>query len=168
LDPLSKIAAPSACRAVLCPIRPPRPFGRQPEIHPMTAMDSSTKSLCTNVTFAMNIPNLNTLLANRSGGVGRGRGRGRRRLPGHGGDDEPGAPTQDEVVQHTDNDASGSRLAAVNLGYLRDDFAKFFCTDTALPKRYPIINRGWQSPIFRHYSHKLLTMPRDLCQDFGH
>ena len=48
---------------------------------------------------------------------------------------------RDEVVQHTDVDASVSRLSAVELGYLEDPFAKLF-TSSESQRRFPIINRG--------------------------
>ncbi|KAJ5676843.1 uncharacterized protein N7477_002476 [Penicillium maclennaniae] len=64
----------------------------------------------TSVMAAPRIPNLNTLRR------GRGRGRGIDRTEiGH------GHPTsKDRIVQGTDNDASVSRMSAVELGYLDD------------------------------------------------
>ena len=88
---------------------------------------------------APQIPNLSTLRT----GSGRGRARGRAQES----DDNPSAPSsegraaKDEVVQHTDIDASGSRLSAVELGYLEDPFAKLFVS-TESQRRFPIINRG--------------------------
>ena len=87
---------------------------------------------------ASHIPNLNTLRNAR--GTGRGRGR-----PG------PGSPfgsvsgedkaAKDKVVQQTDQDASVSRLSAVEAGYLDDPFAKYFVSGEG-QRRLPIINRG--------------------------
>ncbi len=48
---------------------------------------------------------------------------------------------KDTIIQHTDNDASVSRLSAINTGYLHDDYAhSFVLARTA--RRLPIINRG--------------------------
>jgi hypothetical protein len=48
---------------------------------------------------------------------------------------------RDTLIQQTDNDASVSRLSAVNKGYLRDNYAhSFVLARTA--SRLPIINRG--------------------------
>ena len=87
---------------------------------------------------ASHIPNLNTLRNAR--GTGRGRGR-----PG------PGSPfgivsaedkvAKDKVVQQTDQDASVSRLSAVEAGYLDDPFVKYFVSGEG-QRRLPIINRG--------------------------
>lgn len=51
---------------------------------------------------------------------------------------------KDYIVQQTDVDASGSRLAAVNLGYLIDPYAALLHTggDNDQPRRFPLINRG--------------------------
>jgi [phosphatase 2A protein]-leucine-carboxy methyltransferase len=50
---------------------------------------------------------------------------------------------KDRVVQGTDNDASISRLSAVELGYLDDPFARVLtASNAALARRFPIINRG--------------------------
>ncbi|OJK04705.1 hypothetical protein ASPACDRAFT_38264 [Aspergillus aculeatus ATCC 16872] len=89
---------------------------------------------------ASQIPNLNTL--RRGGGRLRGRGRG----GGESGSDAPsrrgGSSTKDRVVQGTDNDASVSRLSAVNLGYLDDPFASALTPPGQETRRLPIINRG--------------------------
>lgn len=51
--------------------------------------------------------------------------------------------SRDRVIQQTDNDATSSRMSAVSLGYLNDQYAKaFFPQGQEVPKRYPIINRG--------------------------
>ncbi|KAJ5131167.1 uncharacterized protein N7515_007206 [Penicillium bovifimosum] len=74
------------------------------------------------------IPNLNTLRR------GRGRGRGT-------GTDDSIPPGKDRIVQGTDNDASVSRLSAVELGYLEDAYATALTPGSAT-RRLPIINRG--------------------------
>lgn len=75
------------------------------------------------------IPNLNSLRS------GRGRGRGGSRTYGS-------RPGKDQVVQGTDNDASVSRLSAVELGYLVDPYATALTPAGAATRRLPIINRG--------------------------
>ncbi|KAK2792621.1 carboxy methyl transferase for protein phosphatase 2A [Onygenales sp. PD_12] len=86
---------------------------------------------------ANQIPNLNTLRR----GAGRGRFRGRGGLEGASRGDN--AAAKDKVVQQTDNDASLSRLSAVELGYLHDPFARATLNGgVAGSRRYPIINRG--------------------------
>ncbi|CAG8155123.1 unnamed protein product [Penicillium olsonii] len=75
------------------------------------------------------IPNLNSLRQ------GRGRGRGL----GSGNVSRPG---KDQVVQGTDNDASVSRLSAVELGYLDDPYATALTPPGSATRRLPIINRG--------------------------
>lgn len=87
---------------------------------------------------APHIPNLNALRNFR--GTGRGRGR-----PGPGvslatGPEEDKS-AKDKVVQQTDQDASVSRLSAVEAGYLDDPFAKYFVSGEG-QRRFPIINRG--------------------------
>ena len=86
---------------------------------------------------ASHIPNLNTL--RRGGGRGRFRSRGGGQ-PGDAGHGSHGA--KDRVVQGTDNDASVSRLSAVNLGYLDDGFAPALTPPGMETRRLPIINRG--------------------------
>ncbi|KAI9830830.1 MAG: hypothetical protein M1819_005355 [Sarea resinae] len=91
---------------------------------------------------ASQIPNLNTLRSARSSTRG-GRGRGNH----HGGPPSGGPSTaesdsqKDKVVQQTDQDASVSRMSAVELGYLDDPFAHHFTLEKA-PRKFPIINRG--------------------------
>ena len=87
---------------------------------------------------APQIPNLNTL--RRGGGRGRLRGRGGTST----GSDGHGSlgSGKDRVVQGTDNDASVSRLSAVNLGYLDDPFARALTPLGLETRRLPIINRG--------------------------
>lgn len=48
---------------------------------------------------------------------------------------------KDRVVQQTDQDASQSRLSAVEAGYLEDPFARLFVAGE-VQRRYPLINRG--------------------------
>jgi [phosphatase 2A protein]-leucine-carboxy methyltransferase len=54
------------------------------------------------------------------------------------------AAAKDKIIQGTDNDASVSRLSAVELGYLDDEFARVLTASGGGPgsRRYPIINRG--------------------------
>ena len=87
---------------------------------------------------APSIPNLNSLRASR----GRGRGRGLSSLGGPSSRTlEEDKARNDAIVQQTDEDASVSRLSAVNAGYLKDPFAKLFVM-TEEQRRFPIINRG--------------------------
>lgn len=84
---------------------------------------------------APQIPNLSTLRGSRGG-------RAPRRGRAAGTEDERAA--NDKIVQGTDNDASVSRLSAVEVGYMVDPFAKSFVlseTDRWV-RRFPIINRG--------------------------
>lgn len=61
---------------------------------------------------------------------------------------EPSAPSADAIVQQTDDDAAGSRLSAVEAGYLQDDFARVFAPPGMQVgvRRMPVINRGVCSP----------------------
>jgi [phosphatase 2A protein]-leucine-carboxy methyltransferase len=90
---------------------------------------------------APQIPNLLSLPGgSRSRGAGRGRDRGRGSMQPPDTADEAQAH-KDTIIQQTDNDASVSRLSAVNTGYLHDDYAhSFVLARTA--RRLPIINRG--------------------------
>ncbi|KAL8761131.1 MAG: hypothetical protein Q9184_002731, partial [Pyrenodesmia sp. 2 TL-2023] len=83
---------------------------------------------------APQIPNLNTLRR----GPGRPLGRGRGAPPLN---DKEDQAVKDKVVQQTDQDASVSRLSAVEVGYLDDPFAKLFVAGSG-QRRFPIINRG--------------------------
>lgn len=87
---------------------------------------------------APNIPDLNILRNAR--GAGCGRGRGSNGLSNAGSSEEERV-AKDRIVQQTDQDASISRLSAVELGYLHDPFAKYFVSG-ASQRRFPIINRG--------------------------
>jgi [phosphatase 2A protein]-leucine-carboxy methyltransferase len=84
------------------------------------------------------IPNLKTLLGNRRGTGLRGLGRGRG---GFGSSGEERAQLQDDAVKGTDQDAAGSRVSCVELGYLHDPYAKLFATQPAT-RRLPLLNRG--------------------------
>jgi hypothetical protein len=83
---------------------------------------------------ASQIPNLNLLRRGR----GRGRGGSRGVEDGH----STRTSGKDRVVQGTDNDASVSRLSAVELGYLVDPYAKALTPPGSETRRFPIINRG--------------------------
>lgn len=88
---------------------------------------------------APHIPNLNTLRNARGTGRGRGRGQGLGGPSITGSEEDKTA--KDKIVQQTDQDASVSRLSAVEAGYLDDPFAKYFVSGEG-QKRFPIINRG--------------------------
>lgn len=91
---------------------------------------------------APQIPNLNTLRGPRSSGPGRGRGRGRGQGASRTDAPDPtgDVTAKDEIVQQTDQDASISRMSAVDVGYLKDAFAEHFAGERH--RRFPIINRG--------------------------
>ena len=91
---------------------------------------------------APTIPNLLTSRNARSSGRGRGQGRdGIGNDPGNDVDPEVERAAKDKIVQRTDQDASVSRMSAVEVGYLHDEFAKEFVTSGG-QRRFPIINRG--------------------------
>ena len=93
---------------------------------------------------ASHIPNLNTLRNGRGTSRARGRGPGGRgQLLGASSitSSEEQDRTKDKIVQQTDQDASVSRLSAVEAGYLDDPFAKHFVKGEG-QRRFPIINRG--------------------------
>jgi [phosphatase 2A protein]-leucine-carboxy methyltransferase len=87
---------------------------------------------------AQEIPNLKTLLSSRRGGASRGRARGRG-FPGS--SHESSEIVRDHAVRGTDQDAAGSRVSCVELGYLHDPYAKLFATQ-ATTRRLPLLNRG--------------------------
>lgn len=89
---------------------------------------------------ASQIPNLNTLRT--GGGRGRFRGRGGSSAFADGHPDGSSSQAKDQLVQKTDDDASISRLSAVELDYLHDPFAKVLAGNSTGSRRYPIINRG--------------------------
>ncbi|RMZ77939.1 hypothetical protein DV738_g4101, partial [Chaetothyriales sp. CBS 135597] len=85
---------------------------------------------------AAQIPNLNTL---RRGGLrGRGQGGGLRPPPGARGRRQPNS---DEIICATDNDATTSRVSAVEAGYLDDPFAKLLSGVGEVARRLPLMNR---------------------------
>lgn len=97
--------------------------------------------LCENINMAT-IPNLNTLRSGRGGPRRRGGGRGGLSSDGEL-DERESEAARDRVVQQTDNDASSSRMSAIELGYLDDEFSQqLWPQGQNVPKRYPIINRG--------------------------
>lgn len=89
---------------------------------------------------APQIPNLNTLRATRGVGPGSGRGRGRHGISNSVSPEEEKF-ARDKIVQQTDQDASVSRLSAVEVGYLDDPFAQGLVIGGP-QRRFPIINRG--------------------------
>jgi [phosphatase 2A protein]-leucine-carboxy methyltransferase len=101
---------------------------------------------------------------------GQGRARGRAALSGDELKDQPSdeekKTSQDRIVQSTDNDASVSRLSAVEAGYLTDPYAGALTTGEAA-RRYPIINRGIcnSDPSFGAYlyNHADRELLRNLC-----
>ncbi|KAH3962693.1 hypothetical protein HBI25_105310 [Parastagonospora nodorum] len=84
------------------------------------------------------IPNLKTLLGNRRGGGLRGR---ERSGGGIASSSEENEQVRDNAVKATDQDAAGSRVSCVELGYLHDPYAKLFATQPAT-RRLPLLNRG--------------------------
>ena len=94
---------------------------------------------------ASQIPNLRTLHSARGGRLQR---RGQ-----HAGTEE--RVTKDKIIQGTDQDASVSRLSAVEVGYLPDPFAKAFVPSESdrWVRRFPIINRGtvWSRVSYNRY-----------------
>ncbi|KAJ5789208.1 Leucine carboxyl methyltransferase eukaryotic [Penicillium psychrosexuale] len=102
----------------------------RPDSYPTTKAQAPSSKLPP-FHMASHIPNLNTLRR------GRGRGRGTSRT------EEAGLPSgKDRIVQGTDNDASVSRLSAVELGYLEDVYAAALTPAGSATRRLPIINRG--------------------------
>ncbi|KAF2486977.1 S-adenosyl-L-methionine-dependent methyltransferase [Neohortaea acidophila] len=91
------------------------------------------------------IPNLNTFRSGRGGPRRRRAGLGGS-SDGHGLDPhqlvDHAEPARDRIVRETDNDAGSSRMSAVALGYLHDEYAGIFFPGQDPIKRYPIINRG--------------------------
>ncbi|KAI4220526.1 MAG: hypothetical protein LQ349_008067, partial [Xanthoria aureola] len=85
---------------------------------------------------APQIPNLNTL--RRGQGRSLGPDRGAPSSSSLSAEEEKAA--KDHIVQQTDQDASLSRLSAVQLGYLHDPFARYLVSSPS-QRRFPIINR---------------------------
>ncbi|KAI9797722.1 MAG: hypothetical protein M1825_005714 [Sarcosagium campestre] len=83
------------------------------------------------------IPNLKSLGSSRLAASVRGIGASSQPSNAPDGDLE----AKDKIVQQTDQDATISRLSAVELGYLSDSFAKDFARDK-VQRKLPIINRG--------------------------
>ncbi|KAF2274847.1 leucine carboxyl methyltransferase [Westerdykella ornata] len=88
---------------------------------------------------AKGIPDLRTLLGSRRGGASRRDARPHRGPPevrhtGRG-------SNADDAVRNTDQDAAGSRVSCVDLGYLHDPYAKLFALEPAT-RRLPLLNRG--------------------------
>lgn len=84
------------------------------------------------------IPDLRTLLGHGRGGATRGRTRGR---VGTGSSNTENDQARDNAVKGTDQDAAGSRVSCVELGYLRDPYAKLLATQQTV-RRLPLLNRG--------------------------
>jgi [phosphatase 2A protein]-leucine-carboxy methyltransferase len=84
------------------------------------------------------IPNLKSLLGQRRGGGLRGRGPGRGGL---GSSSEERAQVLDNAVKGTDQDAAGSRVSCVELGYIHDPYAKLLTTQPTI-RKLPLLNRG--------------------------
>ena len=87
------------------------------------------------MTSSNQIPNLRTLLGPGRGGGLRGRGRG------GGGLGSSSDQKRDDAVKGTDQDAAGSRVSCVELGYLHDPYARLFATQPST-RRLPLLNRG--------------------------
>jgi O-methyltransferase involved in polyketide biosynthesis len=109
------------------------------------------------------IPNLKTLLGQRRGGASRGRGRGGSGL---GSSSEERAQVLDNAVKGTDQDAAGSRVSCVEVGYLHDPYAKLFATQQTA-RKLPLLNRGTYvrtSAIDLLVSNFLVTYPSSTKQ----
>ncbi|KAF2739469.1 leucine carboxyl methyltransferase 1 [Polyplosphaeria fusca] len=87
---------------------------------------------------AQQIPDLRTLLGRGRGGGLRARGRGRGDT---GASHQDREALRDNAVKGTDQDAAGSRVSCVELGYLHDPYAKLFATQSST-RRLPLLNRG--------------------------
>jgi [phosphatase 2A protein]-leucine-carboxy methyltransferase len=86
------------------------------------------------------IPNLNTLRGRGRGAALRGRARG-----GPASSRAGGEAARDDAVRATDQDAAGSRVSCVELGYLDDPYAAHFATQPSA-RRLPLLNRGTACP----------------------
>ena len=72
----------------------------------------------------------------------------------------------DAGIRSTDTDASGSRLSAVQKGYLKDPFVQYFAPPARLQQsRPPLINIG--TAIRTESLDKLITSWLDLCRSAG-
>lgn len=94
-----------------------------------------------------NIPHLNTFRSSRTKNA-RNSTRGSPSSEEEQGEEQA---AKDKIIQQTDQDASMSRLSAVEVGYLDDRFAGEFVEEEPVGKgigmelgkrRFPIINRG--------------------------
>lgn len=111
---------------------PPQPCNQPHQHHLSTTTQTTTRKMS-----APHIPNL--LSRGNSGPRSRGRGQGRST---RGGPSSSGSAIRDQTVQSTDTDAAVSRLSAVSMGYLDDEYAQYFVKLGAGTRRLPIINRG--------------------------
>jgi [phosphatase 2A protein]-leucine-carboxy methyltransferase len=115
------------------------------------------------VMAAPQIPNLNSL--RNAHGAGRGRGRGKGGFSGPSSEEDK--IVHDRIVQQTDQDASVSRLSAVEVGYLDDPFARYFVHGEG-QRRYPVINRGSGTSSWYPIDSFLIGPYRYLCPDSGY
>jgi len=74
---------------------------------------------------------------------------------------------KDKIVQLTDQDASVSRLSAVEVGYLDDPFARLFLS-AGQQKKFPIINRGMSVIPRATNSHDTKKRQRHVCPDHSY
>ena len=114
------------------------PFLSRSSLRPPRHGSSATALLQANMTSSNQIPNLRTLLGPGRGGGLRGRGRGGGWGGGGGSSSDQ---KRDDAVKGTDQDAAGSRVSCVELGYLHDPYAKLFATQPST-RRLPLLNRG--------------------------
>lgn len=85
---------------------------------------------------APQIPNLLESLRKAKAAGSNGGLRGGPRSPAGAGS------SSDAIIQQTDDDAAGSRLSAVDVGYLSDPYARAMAFSKQAVRRMPIINRG--------------------------
>lgn len=109
---------------------------------------------------APHIPNLLSSRLTRTPGRGRGRSRGGNAIPPQE-DSTVEKADNDRIVQQTDQDASSSRVSAVDVGYLEDPFAKDFAAQGQL-RKFPIINRGTWSDIAGVFPYSLMLVSQAL------
>ena len=101
---------------------------------------------------APHIPNLNTPRSSSGPGCAPDRLYGNFKNPSSSiVEDERLA--KDKIVQHTDYDASISRLSAIEVGYLDDPFAKLLLS-AGEQRKFPIINRGMFEDFENAYSQR--------------
>jgi len=104
----------------------------------------------------MSAPQIPNLLSLRGGARRGGRGRGNVSSSLHSTERRP--PQSDLDVQATDSDAAVSRLSAVDLGYLDDEFAGAFVNDGRRVRRMPVINRGMYNVLLHVVEGKVVKM----------